>query len=76
VPRVIPLELLRQGEHGAVCDIDGDVEFVHRLAEMGLASGVRVTMLRPGSPCILEINHHRLSFRVDDLATVLVEVDS
>lgn len=71
---VVPLEMLRTGEQGRVCEVDGSPDFVHRLQEMGLREGVTITMLRSGSPCILDINQHRLSFRADDLATVLVEV--
>ncbi len=74
--QVIPLEMLRSGEQGRICEVDGAVDFVHRLEEMGLREGVTVKMLRPGSPCILDVNQHRLSFRADDLATVLVEISS
>ncbi|MBI1345098.1 ferrous iron transport protein A [bacterium] len=76
VSQVIPLEMLKSGEQGAIYDVDGAADLVHRLAEMGLREGVRVRMLRPGSPCILDINHQKLSFRVDDQATILVEVAS
>lgn len=72
--QVVPLELLKSGEHGRVCDVDGRPEFVHRLEEMGLRPGVTVRMLRPGSPCILDLNHQRLSFRAEQAASVLVEL--
>lgn len=72
--RVVPLEMLRPGEQGRVCDVDGAAEFVHRLAEMGLREGAVVTMLQPGSPCILDLNQHRLSFRAEATAVVLVEI--
>lgn len=71
---VVPLELLRSGEHGRVCEVDGRPDFVHRLEEMGLRPGVTVRMLRPGSPCILDLNHQRLTFRAEQSANVFVEV--
>lgn len=74
VSRTLPLELLATGETGIVVDVDGDPALVVRLHEMGLHPGVRVCMVRPGSPCILEINHHRFSMRFEDSASVLVEV--
>ncbi len=72
--KVIPLDMLRSGERGCICDLDGREEFVHRLEEMGLREGVTIEMLRPGTPCILGVNHHRLSFRPEDSTTILVEV--
>jgi len=41
---------------------------------MGLRTGATVRMLRPGSPCILDLDHQRLSFRADQVASVFVEV--
>ena len=71
---VVPLEMMSTGEHGTVCTLDGAPEFVVRLEEMGLREGVLVRMVRSGSPCILAVNDHRFSLRIDDCATVLVEV--
>lgn len=72
--QVVPLDMLRSGEHGCICDMDGRDEFVHRLEEMGLREGVTIEMLRPGTPCILGVNHHRLTFRPEETTTILVEV--
>lgn len=74
--QIVPLETLRAGERGRVCDLDGAPDVVHRLKEMGLREGTLVTMLQTGSPCILDINHHRLSCRLDHLVTVFVELVS
>lgn len=71
---ILPLEMLAPNEGGSVVQIDGDPSLVVRLEEMGLHAGARIRMIRPGSPCILEINRQRFSFRFDDQATVLVEV--
>lgn len=72
--QVVPLELLQAGEQGRICDLTGSPAFVHRLQEMGLREGAQVEMVRPGSPCILAVDHQRFSLRLDEAATVLVEV--
>ncbi len=72
--QTLPLELLTAGEQGIVAHIEGDPGLVNRLEEMGLRSGTRVRMIRPGSPCILDVHHQRFSFRLDDHVTVFVEV--
>ncbi len=69
----IPIELLRSGEQGRVIEIDGDQSLVHRLAEMGLCVGQTVRMVRPGSPCILAVDHQRISFRGEQAGAVVVE---
>ena len=74
VSQTLPLDHLTAGEMGVVVEVDGQLGLVVRLEEMGLHAGARVCMVRPGSPCILEINHQRFSFRFEDSATVLVDV--
>ena len=74
VLQALPLGHLIAGEQGVVIDVDGPSELVVRLEEMGLHAGARVCMIRPGSPCILEVNNQRFSFRFDDSTVVLVEV--
>jgi Fe2+ transport system protein FeoA len=32
-------------------------------------------MVRPGSPCIVAIENHRMSFRGGDAASILVEIE-
>lgn len=71
--QVVPLELMDAGERGRVVDVDGNVETVTRLAEMGLSMGSKLRMVRPGQPCIIAIGNQRLSFRGEDSAVVLVE---
>jgi Fe2+ transport system protein FeoA len=70
---VVPLELLPAGTSGRVADVDGDLQFVRRLGEMGLREGARVRMVQPGRPCIVAIGHQLLSLRGDDDLLVLVE---
>ena len=74
ISQTLPLEVMQAGERGIVVDVLGQPELVVRLAEMGLHAGVRVDMVRPGSPAIVEINHQRFSIRFEDAATVLVDV--
>lgn len=71
---IIPLESLQPDELGRICDIDGDPALVHRLEEMGVRAGAQVRMLRSGEPCIVYVNHHRLSLRVGGQISILVEV--
>ena len=74
--QVVPLELLSIGERGKVRQIDGDGDLVHRLAEMGFRNGVNVRMVQPGCPCIIAVENHRFSFRGEDAAAVLVELEA
>ena len=75
LPQSIPLDFLHAGEEGRICRIGGDQQFVVRLEEMGLRRGVAIRMVRPGSPCIVALDNHRLSFRGDECAVVMVVVD-
>lgn len=72
--QLLPLEFLQAGERGSIHDLDGAPEFVHRLEEMGLRRGAKVEMVRPGSPCILAVDQHRLSFRPEPSTTILIEI--
>ncbi len=74
VSQAVPLELLTTGERGIVVNVEGPPDFIVRLEEMGLHGGARVCMVRSGSPCILEINGQRFLIRIEDSATVLVDV--
>jgi Fe2+ transport system protein FeoA len=74
--QVLPIECLAAGEQGTIVDVAGSRDAVCRLAEMGFQSGVAVRMVQSGKPCILAIGNHRLTFRGEDSAVVLVEVAS
>ncbi|MBI3863590.1 MAG: FeoA domain-containing protein [Planctomycetia bacterium] len=69
------MQYLSPGETGCIMEIDGDNGLIRRLDEMGLRTGVEVRMVQPGTPCIVALNHQRLSFRGEEDAVVLVEVD-
>jgi ferrous iron transport protein A len=70
----VPLSHLRVGQAGRVGEVLGTAEVVHRLREMGLYDGAQVQMIRPGSPCIIRLQGHRLGFRMDDIVRVMVRV--
>ncbi len=70
---MLPLQLLQADEVARVCHLDGETNFIHRLAEMGLREGTVLRMIRPGSPCIIQVQQQRMSFRADESATVMVE---
>ncbi len=74
VSQTVPVELLEAGDEAVIVDVDGRADLVVRLEEMGLHAGAHIRMIRAGSPCIVEVNQHRLSFRFDDSVTVLVDV--
>jgi len=76
VTQIVPLESLNVGEAGRVCDIWGDHNLVTRLREMGLGEGAQLRMIQPGRPCLVAVDHQRLSFRVEEELVVLVEVQS
>ncbi|MCA9081337.1 MAG: ferrous iron transport protein A [Planctomycetaceae bacterium] len=70
---MLPLETLRSGETGRVVDLDGQLDLVQRLQELGLRLGATVQMLREGTPLLIAIDGQRLSFRPDARTMVLVE---
>jgi ferrous iron transport protein A len=69
---LLPLELLRSGECADVAEVTGEPCWVGRLAELGVRAGSRLRVLRPGSPCLLQVGGSRLSLRIDLNAQVLV----
>ena len=72
---LIPLELLNAGEHARVVEVDGDPSLVTRLQEMGLGQNAQITMLQPGHPCLIAVGNHRLTFRGEEAAVILVETE-
>jgi Fe2+ transport system protein FeoA len=72
---IIPLELLAAGERARIAEIDGDDAFVNRLNEMGLSEDVEIKMVQSGSPCIIALDNHRLSFRGEEAGMIFVDTD-
>jgi ferrous iron transport protein A len=70
---LMPLDLLRAGEWGEVADVTGDPAWVGRLAELGLRQGSRLCVLRPGSPCLLQVADCRLCLRGSECSQILVQ---
>jgi ferrous iron transport protein A len=72
---VMPLSSLRSGQAGRIGSLLGSGESVRRLREMGLREGTEVRMVRPGRPCIVRLAGHKLCFRGEDGAGVLVRLE-
>jgi len=72
--QVIPLDVLAAGESATIVDIQGDAALICRLHEMGVHSGRRLRMVRPGAACLVAIGNHRFGIRGGEAANVLVEV--
>lgn len=71
---LVPLETLRCGEGGWVQEVNGEPRLVHRLAEMGLAAGSLVRMVKVGSACIVQLGQQRLSLRTDGQVSIWVQL--
>jgi ferrous iron transport protein A len=69
---LLPLELLNSGEWADVAEVSGEPTWVGRLAELGVRAGCRLCMLRPGSPCLLQVGGCRLSLRGECAMRILV----
>ena len=52
------LPTLGVGETGTVAAIRGTQVAAKRLADMGFVRGAELTMIQPGSPCIVRIDGH------------------
>ncbi len=50
------LPKLKAGELGEVARVDNGELIAKRLADLGFVRGARVTMIRPGVPCIVRID--------------------
>ena len=71
---LVPLCAMTAGEIGLIREVDGTADFVKRLCEMGLSHGSEIQMLTPGTPCIVAVNHQRISLRGDDEMAIYVEI--
>jgi ferrous iron transport protein A len=69
---LLPLDLLSSGEWADVAEVSGEANWVCRMAELGVRAGCRLCMLRPGSPCLLQVGGCRLSLRGDGTMQILV----
>jgi ferrous iron transport protein A len=60
---LLPVEMLSSGAWADVAEVYGESDWVSRMAELGVRAGIRLRMLSPGSPCLLEVGGARLSLR-------------
>jgi ferrous iron transport protein A len=70
---MVPVTALRRGDIAEIAQLVGAAEQVRRLEELGLRGGVRLEIVRGGSPCIVRVAGTTLCFRDDDLLRVLVK---
>jgi Fe2+ transport system protein FeoA len=70
---MIPLSRLARGQCAEVCRIEGPVDDVHRLEELGLCPGARFRMFQPGNPCILRMDGGKFCLRACNGLKVLVK---
>jgi ferrous iron transport protein A len=63
---------MQAGEWAEIEEVTGAPVWVHRMAELGLRSGSRLQVLRPGSPCLLRVDGARISLRGEGEAQILV----
>jgi len=70
---LIPLDMLRPGEHAHVVEVCGDASWVGRLAAMGLREGCKLEVLQPGSPCLLQVANCKLCLRGTESSQILVQ---
>lgn len=69
---IMPLEMLRSGEWADIEEVLGEPGWIGRLAELGIRSGNRLRVLTSGTPCLLQINGSRLSWRGEMGTQILV----
>ncbi len=69
----IPLQKLRAGQPANISCVTGSPQDVARLAEMGLRCGTRVSVLRGGNTCILQLEGHRMCVRPSKELVILVK---
>lgn len=67
-----PISMLRPGQVAEVRQVLGMPEHVRRLEELGLRKGVRLEMVRSGSPCIVRLGVSTICLRNGELAAVMV----
>jgi Fe2+ transport system protein FeoA len=68
----LPLDLLGAGQWADVTEVAGDAAWVGRMAALGIRSGCRLRVLRPGCPCLVEVGAARYCLRGGDCCQILV----
>ena len=70
--QLIPLQKLRSGQRARIRSLSGNHDEIARLSELGLRSGADLTVVRRGSPCIIEIEGYRLCVRPSAKTEILM----
>ena len=68
----LPLNLLQPGEWADVTSVAGEPDWVGRMSDLGIRAGSRLRVVRPGSPCLIEVGAARLSLRGGTDGQILV----
>jgi len=69
---LFPIAALLPGQVGEVRQLVGQPELVRRLEELGLRAGVKLELVRAGTPCIVRVGATKLCFRDGEMCSVLV----
>jgi ferrous iron transport protein A len=64
VRRGLLLEELERGELAEVISVEGNTDWIARMAELGISPGQQIRILQPGSPCLVSLGGSRLSLRL------------
>lgn len=70
---LIPLNTLKEGEEGIIHFIKGGYGLIGRFASMGIAPGIRVTVLRnSGGPILILTNGARIAIGKGQASKIMV----
>jgi ferrous iron transport protein A len=69
---LLPLDMLKAGEHAEIAVVHGDSAWVGRMAELGVREGCKLQVLQPGATCLLKISDCRLCIRSCENTQILV----
>ena len=72
VDGLIPIERLKAGQFARIGRVDGHLDHVQRLRELGLHSGAEIEIFQPGTPCIVRMAGNKVCIRSDNLLNVFV----
>ena len=74
---VLPLDKIKRGESGLICEIRGGYGFIRRMDAMNIRPGKRITkvssMFRRG-PITIQVDHTQLALGFGMATRILVEV--
>jgi Fe2+ transport system protein FeoA len=71
---LVPLSKLGRNQQGMVVEMCSCPEVCERLGALGIAPGLSVKMLAQGRTCLVQAGRTRLSLRLDELNSILVDL--